>query len=53
MRVRNHCQGDHHSWQANGRYIRNIAEASRQRRMHADAAKVAASSDSVAAAMTG
>jgi hypothetical protein len=35
MRLGNHCQEDHQSWHAEGRYIRHIAEASRDRRMHA------------------
>jgi hypothetical protein len=38
MRLRNHCQEDHHSCPAKGRYIRHIAEASRDRRLHAYAA---------------
>jgi hypothetical protein len=37
MRLRNHCQEDHQSWPAKGRYIRPTAEAGR-RRMHACAA---------------
>jgi hypothetical protein len=41
-RLRNHCQEDHQTWPANGRYSRHIAEASRRRRMEAYAADVRA-----------
>jgi hypothetical protein len=34
-RLRNHCQEDHQSWPARGRYTRHIAEASRRRRIDA------------------
>jgi hypothetical protein len=37
-RLRSHCQDDHHSCPAKGRYTRHIAEASRDQRMHAYAA---------------
>ena len=32
-RLRNHCQEDHQSWPAKGRYTRHLAEASRRRRV--------------------
>jgi hypothetical protein len=32
-RLRTHCQEDHQSWPAKGRYTRHIAEASRRRRV--------------------
>jgi hypothetical protein len=32
-RLRNHCQEDHQSWPAKGRYTRHIAEASSRRRV--------------------
>jgi hypothetical protein len=34
-RLRNHCQEDHQSWPAKGRYTRHIAEASCRRRVDA------------------
>jgi hypothetical protein len=42
-RLRNHCQEDHQSWPAKGRYTRHIAEASRHRRLQAYAADLGAS----------
>jgi hypothetical protein len=41
-RLRNHCQEDHQSWPAKGRHTRYIAEAARERRMHAYAADLGA-----------
>jgi hypothetical protein len=41
-RLRNHCQEDHQSWPAKGRYTRHIGEASRRRRMDAYAADIRA-----------
>jgi hypothetical protein len=41
-RLRNHCQEDHQSWPAKGRYTRHLGEASRLRRMDAYAADVPA-----------
>jgi hypothetical protein len=41
-RLRTHCQEDHQSWPAKGRYTRHIGEASRRRRMDAYAADVRA-----------
>jgi hypothetical protein len=32
-RLRNHCQEDHQTWPAKGRYSRHIAEATRRKRM--------------------
>jgi hypothetical protein len=40
--TRNHCQEDHQSWPAKGRYTRHTAEASRQRRMNTFAADAGA-----------
>jgi hypothetical protein len=40
--LRNHCQEDHQSWPAKGRYTRHLGEASRSRRMDAYAADVLA-----------
>jgi hypothetical protein len=34
-RLLNHCQEDHQSWPAKGRYTRHIAEATRRRRVDA------------------
>jgi hypothetical protein len=34
-RLRNHCQEDHQSWPAKGRYSRHVGEASRRKRMDA------------------
>jgi hypothetical protein len=42
-RLRNHCQEDHQSWPAKGRYARHIGEASRRRRMDAYTADIRAS----------
>jgi hypothetical protein len=42
-RLRSHCQEDHQSWPAKGRYTRHIAEASRHRRLQAYAADLGAS----------
>ena len=41
-RLRNHCQEDHQSWPAKGRYSRHVGEASRRRRMDAYAGDVRA-----------
>ena len=41
-RLRNHCQEDHQSWPAKGRYTRHIGEATCRRRMDAYAADVRA-----------
>ena len=41
-RLRNHCQEDHQSWPAKGRYTRHLGEASCRRRMDAYAADVRA-----------
>jgi hypothetical protein len=41
-RLRNHCQEDHQSWPANGRYSRHVAEVTLRRRMDAYAADVRA-----------
>jgi hypothetical protein len=42
-RLQNHCQEDHQSWPAKGRYTRDIGEAACRRRMDAYAADVRAS----------
>ena len=41
-RLRNHCQEDHQSWPAKGRYSRHVGEATRRRRMDAYAPDVRA-----------
>ena len=41
-RLRNHCQEDHQSWPAKGRYSRHVGEATRRRRMDAYAGDVRA-----------
>jgi hypothetical protein len=41
-RLRNHCQEDHQSWPAKGRYSRHVGEASRRRRLDAYAGDVRA-----------
>jgi hypothetical protein len=41
-RLRNHCQEDHQSWPAKGRYTRHIGEVTCRRRMDAYAADVRA-----------
>ena len=41
-RLRNHCQEDHQSWPAKGRYSRHVGEASRRKRMDAYAGDVRA-----------
>jgi hypothetical protein len=41
-RLRNHCQEDHQSWPAKGRYSRHVGEASPRRRMYAYAGDVRA-----------
>ena len=41
-RLRNHCQEDHQSWPAKGRYSRHAGEATRRRRMDAYAGDVRA-----------
>src|SRR5688572_28311236 len=44
MRTRlwNHCQEEHRSWPAKGRYTRHLAEPRRRKRMHSYAADVRA-----------
>jgi hypothetical protein len=42
IRLRNHCQEDHQSWPAKGRYSRHVGEASPRRRMYAYAGDVRA-----------
>ena len=41
-RLRNHCQEDHQSWPAKGRYSRHVGEATRRRRMDVYAGDVRA-----------
>ncbi len=41
-RLRSHCQEDHQSWPAKGRYSRHVGDASRRRRMDAYAADLRA-----------